>query len=125
MAKKTWKTELGRQIRVARKRRGISQKELAHCVRSVRGSINSYEKGTGNPQFEVIARITAELTADFTVLGCRVVASELLEPARLKQEEQLELKFDQDHSFIANVTIRPSKKSLTITAHSDYGVKSA
>ena len=81
-----------------------------------------YENGKGNPQFSVIAKIAAELKADFTVLGCRIAAKELLEP---KAQDQLELKYDQDHSVLAEVTIRPTKKSLTITTHSDYGIKSA
>jgi transcriptional regulator with XRE-family HTH domain len=125
MPKKNWKAKLGEQIKAARELRGISQEKLANRVRSVRGSITSYENGKGNPQFMVIARIAAELKADFDVLGCRIAAAEVLEPAKPKTEEQLELKFDEDHSFLANVTIRPAKKSITITAHSDYGVKSA
>jgi len=122
MPKKSWKTELGEQIKAARDRRGISQEELADRVRTVRGSITAYENGKGNPQFKVIVEIAAELKADFSVLGCRIAAAELLEP---KPERQLELKFDQDHSFLANVIIRPKKKSLTIITHSDYGIKTA
>jgi transcriptional regulator with XRE-family HTH domain len=120
MPRTTWKAKLGEQIKAARELRGISQQELADRVRSVRGSINSYENGKGNPQFSVIARIAVELKADFRVLGCRIAAAEVLEP-----ENQLKLKFDQDHSFLATVKIRPTKKSLTITTHSDYGIKSA
>jgi len=123
MAKKTWKAKLGEQIKAARELRGISQKKLAAQVRRKgRASIGSYENGEGNPEFEVIARIAAKLKADFNILGCRIVASELLEPQRLG--DQLELKFDQEHSVLAKVTIRPTRKSLTITAHTDYGIKS-
>jgi len=122
MPKKTWKVKLGEQIKAAREFRGVSQESLAKRLRTDRGSIYLYEKGKGNPQFKVIAEIAAELKADFNVLGCRIAASELLEPPR---EEQLELKLDQDHSFLANVKIRPTKKSLTITTHSEYGIKSA
>ena len=124
MAKKTWKAELGEQIRAAREFRGISQKKLAAQVRRKgRASISSYESGEGNPEFEVIARIAAKLRADFNILGCRIVASELLDPQRLG--EQLELKFDQEHEVLAKVTIKPTRKSLTITAHADYGIRSA
>jgi transcriptional regulator with XRE-family HTH domain len=125
MAKKSWKSELGKQIKAAREYRGISQGKLADRVRSTRASINSYENGSGNPRFKIITEIAAELKADFNVLGCRIVAAELLEPRKPEAEEQLELKFDHDHSFLANITIRPTKKSITITARSDYGVKSA
>jgi transcriptional regulator with XRE-family HTH domain len=124
MAKNTWKAELGKQIKAARERRAMSQKTLADCVGTVRGSINLYEKGKGNPQFRVMALIAAKLKLDFTALGCRVAAAELLEP-KAEEARQLELKFDQNHSFLASVTIRPTKKSLTITAHSDYGIKTA
>ena len=70
----------------------------------------------------MVARIAAKLRADFSVLGCRIVATELLESEKL--DDQLKLRFDEDHSVLANVTIRPSRKSLTITAHSHYGLKS-
>lgn len=124
MPKTSWKAQLGRQIKAARELRGITQRALAAQVRRKgRASIGSYENGEGNPEFEVIARIASKLRADFNVLGCRVIASELLDVQRLN--DQLELKFDQDHSVLAKVTIRPTRKSLTITAHSDYGVKSA
>jgi transcriptional regulator with XRE-family HTH domain len=124
MANKTWKAKLGEQIRAARELRGISQEKLATQVhRKGRASIGSYENGEGNPEFEVIARIAAKLKADFSILGCRIVASELLAPPKLG--DQLELKFDQEHSVLAEVIIKPTRKSLTITAHADYGIKSA
>jgi len=102
----------------------MSQESLARSVHLDRGSIYLYEKGKGNPQFKVVAEIAARLKADFAVLGCRIAASELMEPPKAVAE-QLELEFDRDHTFLASVTIKPTKKSLTITAHSDYGVKSA
>jgi transcriptional regulator with XRE-family HTH domain len=125
MPRKTWKAKLGEQIRAAREFRGVSQEKLAERVCIDRGSIYLYEKGKGNPQFKVIVEIAAALKADFNVLGCRIAAEELLEPRKPTAEEQLDLKFDEDHSFLAKVTIRPTKKSLTITTHSDYGIKSA
>ena len=121
--KKSWKIQLGEQIRTARELRGLTQEALANRVRSGRASINSYETGKGNPRFNIIVEIAAELKGDFGVLGCRIAATEVLEPQKV--EEQLELKFDRDHSFLADVTIRPTKKSITITAHSDYGIKTA
>jgi transcriptional regulator with XRE-family HTH domain len=125
MPRKSWKAELGKQIKAARERRGFSQEKLAEFVKGDRQSIYLYEKGKGNPQFRVIAEIAAVLRADFGVLGCRIAAEELLEPRKPRAEEQLELKFDHDHSFLAKVTIKPTKKSITITAHSDYGIRSA
>jgi transcriptional regulator with XRE-family HTH domain len=124
MTRKQWQIVLGEQIKEARELLHISQEELGKRVRKSRGSINSYEKGKGNPEFRVIAEIAAELKADFNVLGCRVAAQEVLKPAPPKPE-QLELLYDRNHSFLANVIIRPSKKSITITAQADYGIKTA
>lgn len=120
-----WQKTLGEQIKAARSVRNLSQEELAQRVDSNRGSIHQYEAGTGNPEFRVIARIASELEAQFTVLGCRVDGRKAEASAEDQREKQLELVFDQDHSFLANVTIRPTRKSITITAHSDYGIKSA
>lgn len=125
MARKTWKALLGAQIKEAREGRNMTQEKLAALVYTTRVSIISYEKGYGNPEFKVVARIAAELNADFTILGCRLAAQELYPTVQPKPIEQLELAFDRDHSFLADVTIRPSKKSITITAHSDYGIKTA
>ena len=102
----------------------MTQAALAKSLKIERGSLYLYETGKGNPQFRIVAQIAALLKADFDVLGCRIVARELSK-ATEKPPEQLELALDQDHSFLANVTIRPTKKSITITTHSDYGIKSA
>ena len=122
---KHWQKTLGEQIRVARLERKLSQEELAQRVNSNRGSIIQYEAGTGNPEFRVIAKIASELEAQFTVLSCRVDGRKVETSAEDQRVKQLELMFDQDHSFLANVTIHPTRKSITITAHSDYGIKSA
>jgi transcriptional regulator with XRE-family HTH domain len=125
MAKKAWKTELGKQIKAARDRRQMTQEKLARRLKTKRGRIYLYEKGKGNPGLKIVAEIATLLKADFEVLGCRIVPAESLEPKQPKPEDQLELPFDRDHSFLANVTIRPTRKSITITAHSDYGIRSA
>jgi len=55
------------------------------------------------------------------VFGCRIAAAELLEP---KPERQLELKFDQDHSF--GQCNNQAKKEITDDNHAfDYGIKTA
>src|SRR5580704_17329609 len=124
MTRKTWQVELGEQIKAARDRVHMTQEELAKRVKTKRGSIYLYEKGKGNPQFKIVVRIALLLKADFRVLGCRIAAAEILEPNDSKPQDQLELAFDCDHSFLASVKIRPTRKSITITAHSDYGIKS-
>src|SRR6516165_12095691 len=125
MSRKAWKAELGRQIKAARELREMTQDELARRVKTNRGSVYLYETGKGNPQFRIVADIAAVLKADFTILGCRIAAEDRLRPAEVRSQEQLELAFDQDHSFLANVTIKPTKRSITITAHADFGIKRA
>ena len=125
MANKAWQTELGKQIKAARDRQLMTQEKLAQRLRTNRGRIYLYEKGKGNPEFKIVAQIAMLLKADFRVLGCRIAPTEIIGQGQPKPEEQLELPFDRDHSFLANVTIRPTRKSITVTAHSDYGIKSA
>jgi len=113
MPTSVWMTDLGDQIRDAREKLNLSQDELAEKVDMSRGSINSYENGKGNPEFQVIAKIAAALGRPFTVLGCTIGPEDVLRlppPA-----EQLCLDFDRDHIFLAQVTIRPSKKSVVVS----------
>jgi transcriptional regulator with XRE-family HTH domain len=118
-----WKADLGDQLREARQKLNISQEELAEKVDKSRGSINLYENGKGNPEFRVVAELAAALGKSFTVLGCTIGPEDVLrlpEPA-----EQLCLEFDRDHTFLAKVTIRPSKKSVLITAEAQLSDKLA
>jgi transcriptional regulator with XRE-family HTH domain len=123
MPRRTWQVELGAQIRRERTQSRLSQAELGKLVDKSRGSINSYENGTGNPEFRVVARIACVLNASFDVLGCRIAAEARLSVPDQPSADQLILDFDRDHSFLATVKIRPSKQSITITTHADYGIK--
>jgi transcriptional regulator with XRE-family HTH domain len=123
MTKRSWQVELGTQIKSARTKSGLSQAKLGDLVKKSRGSIISYENGNGNPEFKVVAQIAAVLNADFNVLGCRIAAEGLLSISNEPSTDQLVLDFNRDHSFLATVKIRPSKQSITITTHADYGIK--
>ncbi len=118
-----WMADLGVQMRGAREKRNMSQQELAEKVHKSRGSINLYENGKGNPDFRVVAEIAAALGKEFNVLGCIIGPQDVLRlppPA-----EQLCLEFDLDHSFLAKLTIRPSRKSVLITAEAQLSDKLA
>lgn len=78
-----------------------------------RVTINAYENGKGNPEFWVVAEIAAALEKEFNVLGCTIGPKDVIR--RLPQAEQLCLEFDHDHTFLAELTIRPSSKSVSIT----------
>jgi transcriptional regulator with XRE-family HTH domain len=114
MQTSTWMADLGGQIREARKLRKMSQEELAEKIGMHRTSIIAYEGGNGNPEFRVVADIAAALEKEFNVLGCTIGPKDVIR--RLPQAEQLCLEFDHDHTFLAKLTIRPSAKSVLITA---------
>ena len=52
---------LGANIRKTRKRRGISQEDLAHSVRVDRSHMGVIERGKGNPTVKIIAQIANKL----------------------------------------------------------------
>ena len=113
MPTSTWMAELGDQMREAREKKGLSQDELAEKVGKHRTSINTYENGKGNPEFQVVAEIAAALGTEFNVLGCTISPKDVIR--RLPLAEQLCLEFDRDHTYLAKLTIRASSKSVSIT----------
>ena len=115
--------ELGPQIRAAREHSNMSQDELAVKVKTSRGSINAYENGRGNPEFRVVAEIAAALDKEFNVLGCTIGPKDVIR--RLPPAEQLCLEFNHNHTFLAKLTIRPSKKSVFVTAEAQLSDKLA
>jgi transcriptional regulator with XRE-family HTH domain len=113
MPTSTWMAELGDQMREAREKKGLSQDELAEKVGKHRTSINTYENGKGNPEFQVVAEIAAALETEFNVLGCTIGPKDVIR--RLPPADQLCLEFDRDHTYLAKLTIRASSKSVSIT----------
>ena len=51
----------GANIRKARKRKGISQEDLAHSARVERSHMGVIERGKGNPTLKTIVRIANKL----------------------------------------------------------------
>ena len=119
----TWMTDLGDQIRDAREGKDWSQDDLAGKVKKSRASINAYENGRGNPEFGVVAEIAAALEKEFNVLGCTIGPKDVIR--RSPSAEQLCFEFGRDHTFMATLTIRPSRKSVTITAEAKLSDKLA
>ena len=109
-----WMADLGDQMRQAREGKGWTQQELAEKVGLSRFSIIGYENGKANPEFRFVAEIAAVLEKEFNVLGCTIGPKDVIR--RLPPAEQLCLEFDRDHTFLAKLTIRPSNKSVLITA---------
>jgi hypothetical protein len=82
-----------------------------------------YENGKGNPEFRTVAQIAAALKATFNILGCAIGPEDLRRPST--PAEQLCLEFDRDQTFMARLTIRPSGKSVLITAEARLSDKLA
>jgi transcriptional regulator with XRE-family HTH domain len=55
---------LGRNLRAARKRRGLSQEELALDAGFKRGYVSDMERGTRNPSIKALARLALALDVD-------------------------------------------------------------
>jgi transcriptional regulator with XRE-family HTH domain len=105
----TWKEQLGNEIRLARKRRGMTREELLEALHT-RGfsismtSIGNYERGERAPDFEDLRQIAAALEEDyFEVRDNFRVQFGLNGNARPEPlAQQLELDFDED----GGVTVR-------------------
>lgn len=54
---------LGDNIRKARKKAGISQKELAECLQVHQKDISRWENGVHTPTIEIFVKICRELNA--------------------------------------------------------------
>lgn len=61
----TLMTNLGRQIKLLRKRRGLTQAALAERAGMARSKVVLLEQGQGSVAFESYARVVAALDASF------------------------------------------------------------
>jgi transcriptional regulator with XRE-family HTH domain len=59
---------LGRNVRDWRKRRGMSQEELALEAEMKRSYVSDMERGTRNPSIKAVARLAAALKVEPDVL---------------------------------------------------------
>jgi transcriptional regulator with XRE-family HTH domain len=113
----TWKQELGGQIRDARKRARLSQKELAVHLSVSREQLSNYENGKSAPAVNVVAEIAAALNTEFEIAGCKIAKDDLIRTLVSPPEQQLCFAYDTEHRFTATtLTIRPSHKSIVINA---------
>lgn len=60
--------ELGRRIAAARRKRRMTQNELAARINVSRQSISHWEKGISTPDFEVLCRLIRVLSMDISDL---------------------------------------------------------
>jgi transcriptional regulator with XRE-family HTH domain len=113
----TWQQELGKQIRDARKRARLSQRELAIHLSVSREQLSNYENGKSAPALKVVAEIAATLNTEFEIAGCKIAKDDLKRTQASAPEQQLCFAYDTEHRFTATtLTIRPSQKSIVINA---------
>ena len=99
-----WLSELGVQIREARKSAKMSQEELSAKVSArfsiTRAQISHYENGKSAPAVNIVTEIAEVLVTEFVVGGCRI--GKLTEQAAgplTVMPRQLSLEFDVEHKF--------------------------
>ncbi len=115
--------EFGESIKAARRKRGISQKQLAAKAGISRPSLIAYETGRTPPSIDIVSKIAValeesaaldeELVVDGDYVIRRLVSARRTTPA----EQQLCLEFDQEVVFAdATVRIKPTRETIMITA---------
>jgi transcriptional regulator with XRE-family HTH domain len=113
----SWQHELGDQIRKARERIGMSQKELASDLSVTREQVSNYENGKHAPPVNVVTEIAKALGVEFIVGGCRIGIDNLHGSPPGKPAQQLCFAYDTEHRFAAtSFTIKPSEGSILINA---------
>lgn len=113
----SWQHELGRQIRDARKRAGMTQGELANHLTVSRETLSNYENGKSPALVNVIAEIAQALDAEFLIGSCKITKADVKRTPDGPSAEQLCFAYDTEHRYKTGVlTIRTSRKSIVITA---------
>ena len=72
-----WQQELGRQIRDARRRAGMTQQELARHLTVRRETVSNYENGKTPALVNVIAEMAQVLDAEFLIGDCKITKADL------------------------------------------------
>jgi transcriptional regulator with XRE-family HTH domain len=102
----SWKTELGGQIRRARKDARMSQEALSAELMTRFGNpythaqISHIENGRSVPAVNIVTAIAEILGAEFEIGGCRIGKGSEGSVGRLTlMPQQLSFPFDVEHSF--------------------------
>jgi len=113
----SWQHELGRQIRDARRRAGMTQGELAGHLTVRRETVSNYENGKSPALVNVIAEIAQALDAEFVIGGCKITKADVKRTSGDPAAEQLCFAYDTEHRYKTGVlTIRTNRKSIIINA---------
>jgi transcriptional regulator with XRE-family HTH domain len=102
----SWKTELGQQIRVARKAAKMSQEALSAEISAKSGETYSHaqishiENGRSAPAVNIVTAIAEILKTEFEIEGCKIGRGPEESAGHLTLiPRQLSFPFDIEHSF--------------------------
>src|ERR1035441_8209870 len=91
-----WKVSLGKQIREARGRAGLSQKKLGDAIGRFRQSVIAYESGSDAPHVDVLGKIALALKMpEVQINGYRFWIAPT-DSVATPPTEQLKLDFDKE-----------------------------
>jgi len=109
----SWQTELGKQIKEARKSQKCPQHKLASLLEVDPETIRSYEAGKRPPPLPKLRVIVQELKATFNVEGI-IISTSTLPPVQLgKVPEQIPFSFQCAYSGI-DVQVATSSQGFEI-----------
>jgi transcriptional regulator with XRE-family HTH domain len=114
----SWQEEVGQQIRQAREKAGLKQKDLGREVGRVGKTIMNYEAGSVTLPPDVLGKIAVRLQmSEIRINGFSFSITHRVESTAPAPSEQLRLDFDREHVFPnATIKISPTRISITITA---------
>jgi len=107
--------KLGRDIRQARKGRGLTQGGLAEKLSVNRSEVSNYENGKVTASFYAVVEIAKALNTEFRVDGYRIGPDHVV-PALPPLPEQLCIEFDREHNLEgARLKIKPTREGIFIS----------
>lgn len=114
----SWQEEVGRQIRQAREKAGLKQKDLGLEVGRGSKTIMNYEAGSVTLPPDVLGKIAVRLQiSEIRINGFSFSITHREESSAAAPTEQLSLDFNREHVFPnATIKISPTRISITITA---------
>jgi len=111
-------TQLGKQIKAARLKRGMTQQTLAKDLGLSRPSLIAYESGKTPPTVDLVAEMARILNVEFEIDSCVITRRDTKTSGTpILPKAQLCFEFGKETNFVgAMLRIKPTKETLTITA---------
>lgn len=108
--------KLGRDIKLARENRGLTQQDLADKLSIDRSEVSNYENGKVRANLYAVVEIAKALKTEFKVDGYRVGPDQLVPVQPPPPPEQLCIEFDREHTLEgASLKIKPTREGIIIS----------